>query len=72
MGWNRSQLAYKVKSITSVAIRRAEKFENEFILSAEQDDAIRQTLERVGIEFKAHGVILHCEVPRGPRRGGLK
>ena len=51
LGLTRSVLAYKVKRITTLAIMRAEEAEDESTLTADQAAAIRQTLERLGIEF---------------------
>ncbi len=51
LGLKRSVLAYKVKRITTLAIMRAEEAEDDSTLTADQAAAIRQTLERLGIEF---------------------
>ena len=51
LGLKRSVLAYKIKRITTLSIMRAEEAEGELTLTADQAAAIRQTLERLGIEF---------------------
>ena len=53
LGLTRSQLAYKVKCITTLVIMRAEDDEDEPVSLPEHAAAIRQTLERIGIDFTA-------------------
>ncbi len=55
LGFNRSQLAKKVGTITTRVIMRAEEDEHEPVASSEHAVAIRQTLERLGIGFTAAG-----------------
>lgn len=51
LGLNRSRLARKVGRISTLAIARAEEAGDEPTLNPEQAAAVRQTLERLGIEF---------------------
>lgn len=53
LGLTRSELAYKVKCITTLVIMRAEESEDEPVASPEHATAIRRTLERAGIKFTA-------------------
>ncbi|MGI3900097.1 MAG: hypothetical protein ACRYGP_23580 [Janthinobacterium lividum] len=61
LGINRSILANKVGRMTTRVIIRAEENEDEPILSAKQDEAIRQTLDRLGVEVGPHGVRLRAK-----------
>ena len=54
LGLTRSQLASKVKCLTTLVIMRAEDDEDEPIASPEHAAAIRRTLERSGIEFTVY------------------
>ena len=51
LGLKRSVLARKVGRIAGLDILRTEQAEDEATLSDEQAAAVRQTLERLGIEF---------------------
>ena len=51
----RSQLAYKVKRITTLAIMRAEENEDEPVLSPDQATAVLEALEKAGIAFTPDG-----------------
>ena len=61
LGLKRSILAQKVGRITTLLIMRAEEIENEPMLSAEHDAAVRQTLERLGVEFGPLGPRLRAK-----------
>ncbi len=60
LGINRSILAHKIGRMTTRVIIRAEENEDEPTLSAEQDEAVRQTLDRLGVEVGPHGVKLRA------------
>lgn len=60
---HRSKLAAKVGRMTTLVILRAEENEDEVMLSAEHAIAIRQTLERAGVEFSQEGVRLREAEP---------
>ena len=62
LGLSRSKLALKVGRMTTTVIIRAEKAIDEPV-PAENASVIRQTLERLGIEFTAHGVRLRTSSP---------
>ncbi|MGI4767496.1 MAG: hypothetical protein ACRYGP_20825 [Janthinobacterium lividum] len=63
LGLKRSILAQKVGRISTLAIIRAEEAEGESVASPEHAAAIRQTLERLGIEFGPEGVQLRKAGP---------
>ena len=61
LGLTRSVLAQKVGRITTLVIMRAEENEDEPVLSAEHDAAIRAALDRAGVKFTPDGPQLRTE-----------
>ena len=51
LGLSRSQLAARIRSVTTATIMRAELVDDEPPITMAQADAIQQALERAGVEF---------------------
>ncbi|RYB01354.1 XRE family transcriptional regulator [Lichenibacterium ramalinae] len=51
LGLQRSQLAARVRNITTATIMRAELVDGEPPITTAQADALKEALERAGIEF---------------------
>ena len=58
LGWERNKLAAKAGTVSTLTIMRAEKVDGEPPITQAKAVAIRQALERAGIEIGPYGVRL--------------